>query len=78
MTIKPNIFSCRSRYLEGGIKLIQETEIKPSRFKEEFTHSTNQPIVGHQDSISSLLMCYTDMQNFVVSSSLDGIINIWK
>ncbi|XP_058442985.1 phosphoinositide 3-kinase regulatory subunit 4 [Malaya genurostris] len=36
------------------------------------------PAPGHHDVISDLLMCRTPRQSFVVSSSRDGVIKLWK
>ena len=36
------------------------------------------PSPGHHDIITDLLMCKTHKQNFVASSSRDGVIKLWK
>ncbi|XP_055586304.1 phosphoinositide 3-kinase regulatory subunit 4 [Uranotaenia lowii] len=36
------------------------------------------PAPGHHDVISDMLMCRTAKQTFVVSSSRDGVIKLWK
>uniref|UniRef100_A0A8D8G8I8 non-specific serine/threonine protein kinase n=1 Tax=Culex pipiens TaxID=7175 RepID=A0A8D8G8I8_CULPI len=38
----------------------------------------DMPAPGHHDVISDLLMCRTSKQTFVVSSSRDGVIKLWK
>lgn len=36
------------------------------------------PPPGHHDAISDMLMCRTSKQTFVVSSSRDGVVKLWK
>lgn len=36
------------------------------------------PSVGHNDVITDLVMCRTQKQTFVASSSRDGVIKLWK
>ncbi|XP_065073829.1 phosphoinositide 3-kinase regulatory subunit 4 [Ochlerotatus camptorhynchus] len=36
------------------------------------------PAPGHHDVISDMLMCRTSKQTFVVSSSRDGVVKLWK
>lgn len=36
------------------------------------------PAVGHHDVITDLVLCRTQKQTFVASSSRDGVIKLWK
>lgn len=36
------------------------------------------PSVGHNDVITDLVLCRTQKQTFVASSSRDGVIKLWK
>lgn len=36
------------------------------------------PSVGHNDVISDLVLCRTQKQTFIASSSRDGVIKLWK
>jgi phosphoinositide-3-kinase, regulatory subunit 4 len=36
------------------------------------------PSAGHNDVITDLVLCRTQKQTFVASSSRDGVIKLWK
>jgi phosphoinositide-3-kinase, regulatory subunit 4 len=36
------------------------------------------PAAGHHDMITDLVLCKTQKQTFVASSSRDGVIKLWK
>lgn len=36
------------------------------------------PAAGHNDVITDLVLCRTQKQTFVASSSRDGVIKLWK
>ena len=36
------------------------------------------PASGHNDVITDLVLCKTQKQNFIASSSRDGVIKLWK
>lgn len=36
------------------------------------------PSVGHNDVITDLVLCRTQKQTFIASSSRDGVIKLWK
>lgn len=40
--------------------------------------SPESPSVGHNDVITDLVLCRTQKQTFVASSSRDGVIKLWK
>lgn len=72
------LFSSR---LIDGTRVIQELETKLSstRKTEDSARSApDLPHAGHHDGITELLMCKTEKQVFVASSSRDGVIKLWK
>lgn len=52
----------------------------PSRINVEETPKPGPelPAVGHNDVISDLVLCRTQKQTFIASSSRDGVIKLWK
>lgn len=61
--------------------MIQELETKTNlpRKAEEIPRSApDMPHPGHNDGITELIMCKTEKQMFVASSSRDGVIKLWK
>lgn len=51
-----------------------------SRVNIEDTHKPGPelPSAGHNDVITDLVLCRTQKQTFVASSSRDGVIKLWK
>lgn len=81
------IFFLFSSRLIDGTQVIQEiqgqslnsTERSTSRSTEEPPRSGPElPSPGHHDAITDLVMCKTQKQMFVASSSRDGVIKLWK
>ncbi|XP_063709747.1 phosphoinositide 3-kinase regulatory subunit 4 [Culicoides brevitarsis] len=67
--------------LIDGTRVIQELETKLSstRKTEDSARSAPElPHPGHHDGITELLMCKTEKQVFVASSSRDGVVKLWK
>lgn len=78
--VNKTMISYGSRLIEGT-QVIQEVENKPSvtRKADEAPRSAPEmPHPGHYDAITELLMCKTEKQLFVASSSRDGVIKLWK
>jgi hypothetical protein len=48
---------------------LEEKEMKPG---------PEIPSAGHNDVITDLVLCRTQKQTFVASSSRDGVIKLWK
>ena len=45
---------------------------------DESTKTGTEISVGHNDVITDLVMCKTQKQTFIASSSRDGVIKLWK
>jgi phosphoinositide-3-kinase, regulatory subunit 4 len=81
-------FRCRSRPIDGTY-VIQEmcnnsqspthnaTNARGS-IDETIKSGLELPPVGHHDVITDLILCKTQKQTFVASSSRDGVIKLWK
>lgn len=56
------------------------TNPNPNRSTVEETPKSGPelPATGHHDLITDLVMCKTQKQSFVASSSRDGVIKLWK
>lgn len=59
---------------------MQEIELKSNipRADESCRYSLETPCTGHHDTITDLLLCKTEKQLFLASSSRDGVIKLWK
>lgn len=47
-------------------------------FDENIRTGPPLPPVGHNDVITDLVLCKTQKQTFIASSSRDGVIKLWK
>lgn len=77
----PVILLFHSSRLIDGTQVIQEVENKPSVTRKADEAPRSAPDMahpGHHDGITELLMCKTEKQLFVASSSRDGVIKLWK
>ncbi|XP_070507478.1 phosphoinositide 3-kinase regulatory subunit 4 [Chironomus tepperi] len=84
----PSSISYDSRLIDGTY-VIQETyngSQSPSHNStiprgggmDESTKAGTEISVGHNDVITDLVMCKTQKQTFIASSSRDGVIKLWK
>jgi phosphoinositide-3-kinase, regulatory subunit 4 len=55
------------------------SNVNTNRINEEPPRSGPEiPAAGHQDMITDMVLCKTQKQTFVASSSRDGVIKLWK
>ena len=68
----------RARLIEGT-EVIQETynSVQPQPKPSEERVMPERPAVGHHDIITDIAMC-TPSQCYIVTSSRDGMVKVWK
>lgn len=85
-----NILFCSSRPIDGTHVIQEIYNTNPSTLNNSGSSSSrintedslkpgpDLPSPGHNDVITDLVLCRTQKQTFVASSSRDGVIKLWK
>ena len=85
-----NILLCSSRPIDGTHVIQEIYNANPSTLNNSGGSSSrintedslkpgpDLPSPGHNDVITDLVLCRTQKQTFVASSSRDGVIKLWK
>lgn len=73
-----------TRVIQEHNQVLEKKDLQSDAERQVMTDSTElvpgpkESPAGHRDMITDITMCRTPSQCFLVSSSRDGVIKVWK